>query len=100
MSSADDAIARIWREESATVVAVVMRMVRDLALAEDLAHDALLAAIEQWPRTGVPARPGAWLLTTARNRALNAIKHKRMADRKHEALRQPDPDRFDDLEAR
>lgn len=84
-------VAAVWRRESATVVAVTMRLVRDVGLAEEIAQDALVAALEQWPRSGVPGRPGAWLVTTARNRALNALKRARMADAKHETIRHAEP---------
>lgn len=100
------AVARIWRAESAAVVAVAMRIVRDLGRAEELAQDALVAALEQWPRTGLPARPGAWLVTTVRNRALNEVEHRRMADRKRDAIAadatpaDPGAAAISDLEAR
>ena len=78
-----DAIARIWRDEAPRVVGTLARLTRDLSLAEEYAQDALVAALEEWPRSGVPERPGAWLTTAAKNRALNAIKRARMIDRKH-----------------
>ncbi|MDF2695634.1 MAG: polymerase subunit sigma-24 [Labilithrix sp.] len=61
-------------------------MVRDVGLAEELAQDALVAALEEWPTTGLPERPEAWLMTTAKNRALNLLRHHRIVDRKHDAL--------------
>lgn len=79
-------IATVWRLESPRIVAAVARVVRDLALAEELAQDALVAALERWPRDGVPERPGAWLVTTARHAALDRLRHAAMATRHHEAL--------------
>lgn len=84
-------VAAVWKRESATVVGALMRLVRDVGLAEEMAQDALVAALEEWPRSGVPDRPGAWLVTTARNRALNAMRRARMAQGKHEALRHAPP---------
>ncbi|MBL0422710.1 RNA polymerase sigma factor [Ramlibacter sp. AW1] len=79
-------IAAVWRIESARVIGAVARLVRDVAVAEDLAQEALLAALEHWPRDGLPQRPGAWLMTTARNRALDWIRERRMQERRHEEL--------------
>ncbi|HEX7880106.1 MAG TPA: DUF6596 domain-containing protein, partial [Candidatus Eisenbacteria bacterium] len=88
MASSDThrAIDAIWRIEAARVIAGVARIVRDVGLAEDLAHDALLAALEHWPVSGVPANPGAWLTTTSRRRALDHLRHVRQAEAKHEAI--------------
>ncbi|MCP3137775.1 RNA polymerase sigma factor [Pyxidicoccus xibeiensis] len=83
-SKAHEALAEVWKNESVKLIAVLARCVRDLGLAEELAHDALVAALEQWPATGVPERPGAWLMTAARNRALNLLRHRRMAMDTHE----------------
>jgi RNA polymerase sigma factor (sigma-70 family) len=69
-----EAIAAVWRIEQAKIVAGVARMVRDLGLAEELAQDALVAALEHWPSDGVPANPGAWLMTTAKHRALDRLR--------------------------
>src|ERR1044071_6732296 len=85
-SATHEAIAAVWRGEAARVVGVLARIVRDVGLAEELAQDALVAALEEWPRTGVPDRPGAWLMTTAKNRALNTVRRARMMDRKHDDL--------------
>jgi RNA polymerase sigma factor (sigma-70 family) len=85
-SATHAAIAAVWRGESARVVGVLARIVRDVGLAEELAQDALVAALEEWPRSGVPDRPGAWLMTTAKNRALNAVRRARMMERKHDDL--------------
>jgi RNA polymerase sigma factor (sigma-70 family) len=86
MSEAHDAITKVWKSEAARVVGVLARVVRDIDRAEELAQDALVAALEEWPRTGVPDRPGAWLVTTAKNRALNALRHARVMDRKQDAI--------------
>jgi RNA polymerase sigma factor (sigma-70 family) len=85
-SATHEAISSVWKSESARVVAVLARIVRDVGVAEELAQDALVAALEEWPRSGVPERPGAWLMTTAKNRALNALRRTRLVDEKHEAL--------------
>ncbi len=72
----------VWRMESARLVAALTRVTGDLGLAEELAQDALVAALEQWPRTGIPARPGAWLTTTAKRRAIDTFRRaQRLADR-------------------
>jgi RNA polymerase sigma factor (sigma-70 family) len=76
----------IWRIEAARVIAGVARLTRDLALAEDCAQDALLAALEHWPEDGIPDRPGAWLLTTARHRALDQLRRNPLLERKHREL--------------
>jgi RNA polymerase sigma-70 factor (ECF subfamily) len=68
------AVSAVWRIESARLIAGLARMVRDVGLAEDLAQDALVAALEQWPRTGVPDNPGAWLMTTAKRRAIDQMR--------------------------
>jgi len=80
------AIDAIWRIESARLVAGLARMVRDVGLAEDLAHDALVAALERWPESGIPENPGAWLRTAARNRALDLLRRDRLLERKHAEL--------------
>jgi len=72
--------------ESAKLIAGLARIVRDVGLAEELAQDALVAALEQWPESGVPDNPGAWLMASAKNRAINALRHKKVLDRKHEEL--------------
>jgi len=76
-------IDAVWRMESARVIAGLVRMVRDVGLAEELAQDALVAALEKWPGTGVPDNPGAWLVTTARNRAIDRLRHLRLREQKH-----------------
>ncbi|HBK45824.1 MAG TPA: RNA polymerase subunit sigma-24 [Xanthomonadaceae bacterium] len=98
-----DAVCRI---ESARIIGALARQVRDVGLAEELAQDALLAALEHWPRQGIPDNPGAWLMTTARNRAIDRLRHYQLQRHKQDALgheiereqqalaaaRQPDPD--------
>ncbi len=79
-------IEAVWRMESAKITGAVARMVRDLGLAEELAQDALVAALEHWPRSGVPDNPAAWLMATAKNRALDRLRHHQMQERKHEEL--------------
>ncbi|HYV14411.1 MAG TPA: RNA polymerase sigma factor [Conexibacter sp.] len=79
-------IDAVWRIESAKVIAALARMVRDVGLAEDLAQDALLAALEQWPESGVPENPGAWLTTTAKRRAIDGMRRGRTLERKQQLL--------------
>ena len=76
------AIEAVWRIESAKVIAGLTRITRDVGLAEDLAQDALLAALEKWPETGVPDNPGAWLMGTAKHRAIDAVRRRALHDRK------------------
>jgi RNA polymerase sigma factor (sigma-70 family) len=85
-TDAHRAIDAVWRIESARLIAGLTRLVRDVELAEELAQDALVTALEDWPRAGIPDNPGAWLMTTARNRALDQLRRNRMLARKHEAL--------------
>jgi RNA polymerase sigma factor (sigma-70 family) len=80
------AIEALWRIESARIIAALTRMVRDVGVAEDFAQEALVAALEQWPKTGIPEKPGAWLMTTAKNRALDFLRRKAMLERKHHEL--------------
>lgn len=88
MTSSDThrAINAVYRVESARLIAGLARIVRDVGVAEELAQDALVAALEQWPTSGVPDRPGAWLMTTAKHRAINVLRRSKMLDRKHEQL--------------
>lgn len=79
-------IRAVFRAESARIVAGLVRLVRDVGLAEELAQDALVAALEQWPLDGLPDNPGAWLQVTARNRALNVLRRGALVARKHEEL--------------
>jgi RNA polymerase sigma factor (sigma-70 family) len=80
------AIDAVWRIESARLIAGLARMTGDVGVAEDLAQDALVAALEQWPRAGVPDNPGAWLMTTAKNRAIDRARHGEVAERKQHEL--------------
>jgi RNA polymerase sigma factor (sigma-70 family) len=79
-------IAAVWRIESARIIAGVARIVRDVGIAEELAQDALVAAIEQWPARGVPDNPGAWLMATAKHRAIDKIRRDKLLERKHVEL--------------
>ena len=79
-------VEAVWRIESARLIAGLARMVRDVGLAEDLAQDALVAALEQWPTSGVPDRPGAWLMAAAKRRAIDHLRRHAMLERKHEQL--------------
>ncbi len=80
------AIDAVWRIESARLIAGLARLVGDVGQAEDLAQDALVAALERWPATGVPDNPGAWLMATARHRAVDLLRRRGMLDRKHRLL--------------
>jgi RNA polymerase sigma factor (sigma-70 family) len=80
------AILAVWRIEQPRLITSLARMLRDVPLAEELTQEALLAALEQWPTTGVPEKPGAWLMTTARRRALDHLRRGPMLERKHEML--------------
>jgi RNA polymerase sigma-70 factor, ECF subfamily len=80
------AIEAVWRLEAPRLIAGSMRLVRDLGAAEDLAHDALVAALEQWPSTGVPRNPGAWLMQAAKHRAIDLLRRRSLLDRKHDEL--------------
>lgn len=80
------AILAVWRTEQPRLITSLARMLRDVPLAEELTQDALVAALEQWPATGVPEKPGAWLMTTARRRALDHLRRNRMLERKHEMV--------------
>jgi RNA polymerase sigma factor (sigma-70 family) len=84
MNAAHRAIEAVWRIESAKLIAGVARMVRDVGLAEELAQEALVAALEHWPQSGVPDNPGAWLMAAAKNRALDHFRRNKMLERKHE----------------
>jgi RNA polymerase sigma factor (sigma-70 family) len=85
-TAAREAIDAVWRIESARLIAGLTRLVGDLGLAEDLAQDALVVALEKWPESGVPDSPGAWLMATAKHRALDHFRRSKMLDRKHEEL--------------
>jgi RNA polymerase sigma factor (sigma-70 family) len=85
-SATHKAIDAVWRIESAKLIAGLTRMVRDVGLAEELAQDALVVALEKWPESGVPDNPGAWLMQTAKNRAIDRLRRKKLLDRKHEEI--------------
>jgi RNA polymerase sigma factor (sigma-70 family) len=80
------AIEAVWRIESARLIAGLTRIVRDVGVAEELAQDALVAALEKWPESGIPDNPGAWLMGTAKHRAIDYLRHGTLIDRKHEDL--------------
>jgi RNA polymerase sigma factor (sigma-70 family) len=79
-------IDAVWRIESAKLIAGLARFVRDVGLAEELAQDALVAALERWPESGIPDHPGAWLMATAKHRAIDLFRRNKLLDRKHEEL--------------
>jgi RNA polymerase sigma factor (sigma-70 family) len=99
-SATHRAIDAVWRIESARVIAGLARMLRDLDLAEELAQDALVIALETWPRDGVPDNPGAWLMTTAKRRAIDRLRRLQLLDRKHEELARELDDVHEDRRAR
>ena len=80
------AIEAVWRIEAAKLIAGLVRMVRDVGLAEELAQDALVAALERWPETGVPRNPGAWLMVAAKHRAIDLFRRGKRLERTHEEL--------------
>src|SRR5215211_4105925 len=80
------AIDAVWRIESARLIASLARMVRDVGLAEELAQDALVAALERWPESGVPDNPGAWLMATAKHRAIDLFRRRNRFERKRDEL--------------
>jgi RNA polymerase sigma factor (sigma-70 family) len=80
------AIEAVWRIESARLIAGLTRVVRDVGTAEDLAQDALVAALERWPESGVPDNPGAWLMATAKHRAIDLLRRRTLVERKHAEL--------------
>jgi len=85
-SNVKSTVETVWRMESPKIIAKLARMLRDVGLAEELAQDALVTALEQWPESGVPNNPGAWLMTTAKNRALDQLRRFKLLQRKHETL--------------
>jgi RNA polymerase sigma-70 factor (ECF subfamily) len=86
-SATHRAIDAVWRIESARLIAGLTRIVRDVAVAEDLAQDALVAALEQWPESGIPDKPGAWLMATAKRRGIDALRRRVVLERKQELIR-------------
>ncbi len=85
-SATHGAIEAVWRIESAKIVAGLARMTRDVGLAEEIAQEALLTALEKWPGSGVPDNPGAWLMAAAKNRALDHFRHSKLIEAKHEEI--------------
>src|SRR5437868_12990758 len=79
-------IEAVWKIEAARVIAGLMRMVRNLDLAEDLAQEALVIALEKWPYSGIPPNPGAWLMATAKRRAIDHFRFAERSERKHQEL--------------
>src|SRR5215470_7626382 len=77
------AIEAVWRIESARLLGGLVRLVRDVGLAEDLAQEALVTALERWPESGIPDNPGAWLMATAKHRAIDQLRRHQMLERKH-----------------
>jgi RNA polymerase sigma factor (sigma-70 family) len=86
VSDTHRAINAVWRIESARLIAGLARMVRDVGLAEELAQEALLVALERWPESGVPDNPGAWLMATAKHRAIDELRRRKLLERKHQEL--------------
>src|SRR6188508_1434458 len=76
----------VWRIESARLIAGLTRMVRDVGVAEELAQDAMVTALEQWPESGVPDNPGAWLMAAAKRRGIDRLRRGKRAQRKHEEI--------------
>ena len=97
------AIDAVWRIEQAKLIAGLARIVRDVGVAEELAQDALVAALEKWPETGIPRNPGAWLMAAAKNRAIDQFRRRRLGERKYSEflkdLETDQPDVVSDLEA-
>jgi RNA polymerase sigma factor (sigma-70 family) len=79
-------IEAVWRMESAKIIARLARMLNQVGIAEELAHDALVSALEQWPTSGVPDNPAAWLMTAAKNRALDELRRRKVLERTHESI--------------
>ena len=84
-------IEAVWRMESAKIIAKLTRMLRQIGLAEEFAQDALVSALEQWPRTGIPDKPGAWLMTAAKNRALDELRRRKLIERTSDAIAHESP---------
>jgi RNA polymerase sigma factor (sigma-70 family) len=91
-SNAYRAIDAVWRIESARLIAGLARIVRDVGLAEELAQDALVTALERWPASGIPENPGAWLMAAAKNRAIDLARRRQLALRKHEEMGRAAPE--------
>jgi len=93
-------IDAVWRIESARLIAGLVRMVRDVGLAEELAQDAMVSALEKWPADGIPDNPGAWLMATAKHRAIDRLRHGKLVRDKHALVTQAIEDALDDAHAR
>jgi RNA polymerase sigma-70 factor, ECF subfamily len=99
-AAARKAIEAVWRIESPRLIGGLVRMVRDVGLAEDLAQEALLIALEKWPEIGIPSQPGAWLMATAKNRAVDHLRRNQMLERKHDQIaREAEKENTPDIEA-
>src|SRR6185503_11715762 len=85
-SSAHRTVDAVWRIEQAKLIAGLTRIVRDVGIAEDLAQEALVAALDQWPKAGIPDNPGAWLMTAAKHRAIDLFRRNKLLERKHREL--------------
>ena len=99
MSDVNRAIDAVWRIESARLIAGLARITGDIGIAEDLAQDALVAALERWPQTGVPDNPGAWLMATAKHRAIDLHRRSKRIERKHEQIGRDQEMSVSDLDA-
>src|SRR5919109_1790917 len=86
MSDAHMTIEAVWKIESTRLIAAIARVTRDIGIAEELAQDALVAAIERWPEEGIPENPAAWLMTAAKRRAIDSLRHGRVLVQKHEEV--------------
>ena len=86
MTSAHRSIEAVFRIEQARLIAGLARIVRDVGIAEELAQDALVAALERWPEQGIPDKPGAWLMATAKHRAIDRLRRNKLLERKHQEL--------------
>jgi len=84
-----EAIEAVWRIESARLIGGLVRVVRDVGLAEDIAQEAFITALERWPQSGIPENPGAWLMATAKNRAIDHLRRRQMQERKHDQIDLP-----------
>jgi RNA polymerase sigma-70 factor (ECF subfamily) len=86
MSDIHKTIEAVWKIESTRLIAGIARVTRDIGIAEELAQDALIAALEQWPEEGIPANPAAWLMTVAKRREIDSLRRGRMLEQKHEEI--------------
>ena len=83
MNDVPNAIETVWKAESTRLIAAIARVTRDIGVAEELAQDALVTALERWPEEGIPENPGAWLMTAAKRRAIDSFRRARMLELKH-----------------